>query len=121
MKCDSCGAPIENGKCSYCGKVFEEKKVNFTNVQSTNPSWTFSNSGTTEKVKQSFLETAWFCILMLFFFFPVGLYLMWHYKKFNSVVRIIITVFFIIAIFMNLAAMSGTTSAMAVQTLMFHC
>ena len=26
MKCDSCGAPIENGKCSYCGKVFEEKK-----------------------------------------------------------------------------------------------
>lgn len=33
MKCDSCGAPIENGKCSYCGKVFEEKKVNFGSVK----------------------------------------------------------------------------------------
>lgn len=24
MKCDSCGAPVENGKCTYCGKSFEE-------------------------------------------------------------------------------------------------
>lgn len=22
MKCDACGAPIENNKCTYCGKVF---------------------------------------------------------------------------------------------------
>lgn len=22
MKCDACGAPVENGKCSYCGKTF---------------------------------------------------------------------------------------------------
>ena len=21
-KCDSCGAPVENGKCTYCGKSF---------------------------------------------------------------------------------------------------
>lgn len=24
MKCDACGAPVENGKCTYCGKVFQE-------------------------------------------------------------------------------------------------
>ncbi len=22
MKCDVCGAPVENGKCTYCGKIF---------------------------------------------------------------------------------------------------
>ena len=22
MKCDACGAPVENGRCTYCGKVF---------------------------------------------------------------------------------------------------
>lgn len=27
MKCDSCGAPVENGVCTYCGKVFPEKPV----------------------------------------------------------------------------------------------
>ena len=26
MKCDACGAPVENGKCTYCGKVFSEEK-----------------------------------------------------------------------------------------------
>ena len=26
MKCDACGAPVENGKCTYCGKVFENNK-----------------------------------------------------------------------------------------------
>lgn len=25
MKCDSCGAPVENGKCTYCGKTFYEQ------------------------------------------------------------------------------------------------
>ena len=24
MKCDSCGAPVENGKCTYCGKEFAQ-------------------------------------------------------------------------------------------------
>lgn len=26
MKCDSCGAPVENGKCTYCGKTFDNIK-----------------------------------------------------------------------------------------------
>ena len=24
MKCDACGAPVENGRCTYCGKEFPE-------------------------------------------------------------------------------------------------
>ena len=35
MKCDSCGAPVENGKCTYCGKTFAETQPN-TNVNQNN-------------------------------------------------------------------------------------
>lgn len=27
MKCDACGAPVENGVCTYCGKEFPEESV----------------------------------------------------------------------------------------------
>ena len=27
MKCDACGAPVENGVCTYCGKEFHEEPV----------------------------------------------------------------------------------------------
>ncbi|MFC4682890.1 hypothetical protein [Exiguobacterium sp. s149] len=37
-------------------------------------------------------EKTWFVILTLIFFFPLGLFLMWKYEKFNKVARIIVTV-----------------------------
>ncbi|WP_159562770.1 MULTISPECIES: O-antigen polymerase [unclassified Exiguobacterium] len=60
----------------------------------------------------SFYERTWFIILMLIFIFPVGLYLMWKYKKFNKVVRIIITVICVIALIDNIFGESnaGNTS-----------
>jgi hypothetical protein len=27
MKCDACGAPVEKGKCTYCGKIFENEEM----------------------------------------------------------------------------------------------
>lgn len=36
MKCDSCGAPVENGKCAYCGKVFFDE-LKAENVVHTEP------------------------------------------------------------------------------------
>ncbi len=27
MKCNSCGAPVENGKCTYCGKTFTNEEM----------------------------------------------------------------------------------------------
>jgi flagellar basal body-associated protein FliL len=27
MKCDACGAPVENGKCTYCGKTFATQEA----------------------------------------------------------------------------------------------
>ncbi|WP_455717559.1 DNA/RNA non-specific endonuclease [Anaerosporobacter sp.] len=40
---------------------------------------------------QKLSQTTWFTILMLFIFFPVGIYLMWKNKKFKHNSRIIIT------------------------------
>lgn len=50
----------------------------------------------TPSVNESpFYQSTWFIILMLFCCcFPIGLFLMWKYKKFPKAVRIIISVFF---------------------------
>lgn len=40
---------------------------------------------------KNFYQKTWFCVLMLICFFPIGLFLMWKYEKFNQTVRIIIT------------------------------
>lgn len=42
MKCDSCGAPIENGKCTYCGKIFTETPK--TNVPYQNNTYVHINN-----------------------------------------------------------------------------
>ncbi|MFR5264440.1 hypothetical protein [Clostridium sp.] len=47
-----------------------------------------------EKMKVSVFERTWFTVLMLIVFFPVGLFTMFKYKKFNKVIRTIVTVFF---------------------------
>lgn len=42
-----------------------------------------------------FYQRSWFAILMMFCCcFPVGLYMMWYYKKFSGIARVIITVVF---------------------------
>lgn len=39
-------------------------------------------------------QKSWFTILMLIFFFPVGIYLMWKHTNWNKIVKIVITAFF---------------------------
>ena len=43
-----------------------------------------------------FYEKDWFIILMLFIFFPVGLFLMWKYSKWNREAKIIISILFVV-------------------------
>lgn len=42
MKCDSCGAPVENGTCTYCGKEFgnseNDKNIIINNYSSASAS-----------------------------------------------------------------------------------
>lgn len=49
-----------------------------------------------EKEKKPFFQRTWFIILMLFFISPVGIFLMWRYKEWNTAVKIMISVFFIL-------------------------
>lgn len=41
--------------------------------------------------KQKLTQKTWFTVLLLFIFFPLGLYLMWKNKKFSMVARIVIS------------------------------
>lgn len=43
--------------------------------------------------KEKVYQKTWFTVLFLIVFFPVGLFTMWKYKKFNKIARIIISVF----------------------------
>ena len=47
--------------------------------------------------KEKISQKTWFTVLFLIIFFPVGLFTMWKYKKFNKVARIIITAIFVIS------------------------
>lgn len=100
MKCDECGAPIENGRCTNCGKKF----VNQEPSGEVNP---VPKRDSSVAVEEKFYQTRWFCVLMIFFFFPVGLFLMWKYKKFNKVTRIVVTVILVLAFIGNMGAMSN--------------
>ena len=52
-------------------------------------------NSTNQSKKVPFYQSGWFTILLLIFFFPVGLYLMWRYKKFNMVARVIVSALFV--------------------------
>ncbi len=46
--------------------------------------------------KKSIWTNNWIIILFLLLFFPLGLFLMWKYAKWNKVLKIIITIFFVL-------------------------
>lgn len=109
MKCDACGAPVENGKCTYCGKVFTQQPtyqqpptpqygpVHTNNYAPAQPPYTPPRpqaNPNPPKPKTNFWARTGTVIFMLLFFTPIGIGLMWGYKKFNLVARIIITVLF---------------------------
>ena len=60
--------------------------------------------------KQKLSQTGWFTILMLFLFFPVGLYLMWKNKKFNRISRVLITGFILLCLFVVSDSNTQTTT-----------
>jgi flagellar biosynthesis GTPase FlhF len=53
-------------------------------------------------MNQKWYEKNLAIILFLIFFFPVGLFLMWKYSKWNKVAKIIISIFFGIVLLANL-------------------
>lgn len=64
--------------------------------------------------KAPFYQSTWFVILMMFCCcFPIGLFLMWKYKKFNQPVRIILTTLFVIAFVVGISSPSGDSAGNA--------
>lgn len=62
MQCKYCGQTIPDNAnyCSGCGRAVREE-------------------ATEVKRESKFWEQGWFAVLMLFIFWPVGLYLLWRY------------------------------------------
>ena len=117
MKCDSCGAPVENGKCTYCGKAFgnngSEKQLNET-VRVNNTVNVYAQPQLQPKTKVPFWKKTWFVVLICLFMPYIGVFLLWAAKKpLNVIARIVVTVvlvFYSIGIFANSGSNGGTES-----------
>lgn len=80
MRCPMCGSKQNGQICSVCGAILPQNNPNNLN--------------------KKFYQKTWFVILMLVFFFPVGIALMWLYKRdWKLPIKIIITLFWCIAFF----------------------
>lgn len=81
-------------KCPKCGKEF-------SSLAEACPKCGYINKPSVKEEvledKKSIWSKTWICVIALIVFCPVGLFLMWKYKKFPKIARIIITAFFIMA------------------------
>lgn len=105
IKCPDCGKEISDKAtaCIHCGCPMEHYISNevriedepIINKSATDVKKTDSLSiSIAETPTKKFYQKTWFIVLMLIFVFPVGIFLLWKYKKFNSIGRIIISVLF---------------------------
>lgn len=112
MKCDACGAPVENGKCTYCGKVFTQAEpVNEEQPAFKSGTINVNVSTAPAAPKKKLGEKTWFIVLMLILFFPVGLYLVWKNPNWKKKTKIIITVIFVILAIASIGTSSNTSSS----------
>ena len=99
MKCPHCGADVTGDTCEFCGqKVIVKDQGSTANhtaaggyagYDPNNPgAWTPSGPP-----PEKWYEKTWVIILFLIFLWPIGLFLMWRYKKnWGKVAKIVITV-----------------------------
>lgn len=84
MQCKYCGQQIPDNSnyCSSCGRAVREE-------------------ATEVKRESKFWEQGWFAVLMLFIFWPVGLYLVFRYNGKLAKIMISVFLFMIIVIFIT--------------------
>lgn len=118
MKCDSCGAPVENGKCTYCGKVFESNESRGQNggaVKVNNTVNVYTQPQIQPQPKIPFWKKTWFVALICVLMPYIGVFLLWAAKKpSNKIVRAVLTVvliFYSIGIFSSSKSEDGQNEA----------
>jgi hypothetical protein len=62
-------------------------------------------------MNQKWYEKNLAIILFLIFFFPVGLFLMWKYSRWNKVAKIVISIFFAIVLISNMGGKKDSKTA----------
>ena len=106
--CIHCGFPLDNLETQLPSETLNEATANEaqkaeeiekgTTTQETGNVFDSSGSdaapclNTEDHAMPRFYQKTWFVVLMLLLFFPVGTFLMWKYKKFNKLGRIIASI-----------------------------
>ena len=108
MYCRKCGFQFEGKFCPKCGEPITSTSAEA--AQKPLAGRLDVNGAETPTIKPPFYSQTWFIVLMMFCCcFPVGLFLMWKFKKFNKPVRIILTVLFALGIIVAITN-SGNSS-----------
>ncbi len=92
--CPICGNQFEGNFCPECGTKAEKEEQSTPNQGYRINQGKSKVINSLEKVeKEKWYQKTWVVILLTIFIWPVGLFLMWKYKKeWGKVVKIIITV-----------------------------
>ena len=112
IKCPECGHSVSDKapSCPNCGyplafineiehSVIEHDGVELaTDLLETSPTEAIEENIVAyqdkTKINTPFYQKTWFAVLMLFIFFPIGVFLIWKYRKFHVVARCIASVVF---------------------------